>query len=617
MHNKVKSWIIYAFQEASRRLIISTTWVTTGMLACALWEPHWEYWTLTGAFFAFALLRMASNKLSDKPRSKLRTTTYNASTLACHVALGLWCYLASAFDSDAMIKVICFSMAMTYVVGTIVKSHDDISALISNTIIVWIPMAAGLLLYGNYLSSFFAIQSALIFLGMSMIAVRLQRMVAQIHDAKTKALRSEARAKASLNKTKIMARKLRKSQIAEATAIETRNQHLSFLATMSHEIRTPLNGVVSALELIKTASPERATELADIASSSADALLEIVGEVLELSRVEACENANATIEFDPRELIQSVHDALFPLALQKGLVLSVHIDDSVPGKLLGRSVSLRQVLVNLTGNALKYTETGSVEISMRLLTQSEERCSLELTVLDSGKGIAEDDLPYIFNPYFRASQPGGKEVESSGLGLAIAKNAVERLGGTIECESQFGKGTCFTVILDAERCDRLPDKASLPSNQQTPTLNDNETRPLHVLLVEDTRVNAMLVQQMLEEASHEVTWVDCGLSAVEAAQKQNFDVILMDIMLPDIDGVEACKRIRAQCSDHPPAKIVAFTANALQGDEDEYLSGQFEGYLAKPVRKAQLLELLANRGTAQTVSDESGVTADRSLRQAS
>ena len=356
---------------------------------------------------------------------------------------------------------------------------------------------------------------------------------------------------------------------------------MRFLATMSHEIRTPLNGIVGALDLMRTSTAEKVPLLINTATNSADVLLELVSEVLDLARLEYGEGTPTNKPFNCRDLTEFIRLAMEPIARSKHLELQIEIDDAVPAYLNGDQRKIRQILVNLVGNALKFTETGYVRLSLRLLSIETGRATVEFSVEDTGVGIPVDEMSKIYEPFYTASSQGGYGTNSSGLGLAIVQKSAASIGATIECRSTLGKGTTFKLEVSLE----IASESDVQPIALPAPVKAANALPARVLLVEDNDTNAMLVQDMLEGTDHIVERASGGLEAVGKAAENEYDIILMDISMPDLDGVHARRMIRAQRREQSTTKIVALTANAVVGDRERYLDEGFDGYLSKPIRK--------------------------------
>ncbi|MBL8211643.1 MAG: response regulator [Bryobacterales bacterium] len=378
-------------------------------------------------------------------------------------------------------------------------------------------------------------------------------------------------------------------QRAEASA-RARTQ---FLANMSHELRTPMHGVLGMTEL--ALGTELSTEQRHylcLARESAQRLLVILNDILDLSRIESGKLQIEHISFDLRDV---VHRSVLMLSLQaqeKAVSLREAVDEDVPRFVLGDPARLQQVLINLLGNAIKFTEQGSVSLLVSVQSAGHPP-RVSFTVSDTGIGIPEALHKRIFESFTQADASTTRRFGGTGLGLAITAQLVRMMKGSITLESQLGKGSTFTV--------RLPLRAAAPPVIETPTSpppapqrTAPNSRPLHILVAEDNLVNRTLVERSLAKAGHRVRSVEDGRKVIEELRKSAFDAVLMDVHMPEMDGLEATRLIRETESDtgrHIP--IIALTALAVRGDAERCLEAGMDDYVAKPFRPDDLMDALA------------------------
>jgi len=364
-----------------------------------------------------------------------------------------------------------------------------------------------------------------------------------------------------------------------------------FLANMSHEIRTPMNGVIGTLQLLEdTELSQEQHEFVNTAHKSADALLAILNDILDLSKIEAGKLSFENIPFDFRQIVKDIVVLHSLKSEQKGVSLKQAIDDALPGTLIGDPTRLRQVIVNLVSNALKFTKQGEVKISVEVLQNNNDSVDIKVTVSDSGIGIAQSALDTLFNAFTQADGSTTRKYGGTGLGLAIVSQLVEMMNGTLGVESEEGKGSSFWFIANYPCTDE-----ACASAENTVKQNTTVTLNAKVLLVEDNPINQMVAQKMLEKFGLKATLADNGVEALKLLEEQIFDLVLMDCQMPEMDGFDATRQIRKldiKTLYDKRLPVVAMTANVMSGDRERCLEVGMDDYIGKPVQRDQLETVL-------------------------
>ncbi|MES2340247.1 MAG: ATP-binding protein [Pseudomonadota bacterium] len=388
---------------------------------------------------------------------------------------------------------------------------------------------------------------------------------------------------------------------------ETANRAKStFLATMSHEIRTPLNGVLGMAQAMAAdeLSPLQRTRL-DVVRQSGETLLHILNDVLDLSKIEAGKLELEETAFDISDLARGAHAAFTAIANKKGLSFDLAVESDARGVYLGDSTRVRQILYNLVSNALKFTETGEVRVSV-----ARTQAGLTLTVADTGIGIPAERLASLFQKFEQADASTTRRYGGTGLGLAICRELAQLMGGAIEAQSTPGQGTTFVVTLPLAKSDvelALP----LPAADEPPA-GEIEVGTLRVLAAEDNTVNQLVLKTLLHQIGIHPTVVDNGALAVEAWARETWDVILMDVQMPEMDGPTATGVIRTREAAEGRARtpIIALTANAMAHQVAEYVEAGMDGFVAKPIEAGRLFAALqAVLEAAPAVDDEASAAA--------
>jgi PAS domain S-box-containing protein len=380
---------------------------------------------------------------------------------------------------------------------------------------------------------------------------------------------------------------LMQSRLRAESAAQTKSE---FLANMSHEIRTPMLGVLGMLQLLEKQDLEdKNRHYVTTARSSAEALLTVINDILDLSKIEAGKMKIHNQDFDLRETVQSVVNLLELQAEDKGLNLSVKIDQNIPRYLRGDEARIRQILFNLVGNSLKFTDEGYVRIRIKdtgIRNNGNRRITFR--VIDSGRGIPKQQVREVTQPFVQADTGYKKKISGTGLGLAIIQRLVDLMNGNMDISSNPGDGTTVSITLPLGEA---AEKQKYPEQTVADEQDQEAAEKYKLLLVEDSKINQMVIKEFLIRDGHEVQIATNGKEALQYLNNEDFDAVLMDVQMPEMDGVEATKRIRkgeVDCDRDLP--IIALTAYTMEEEKAKFQGCGMDGHVSKPMVDEQLIQ---------------------------
>lgn len=384
-------------------------------------------------------------------------------------------------------------------------------------------------------------------------------------------------------------RKLKNAEIAKENAFESASFKDQFLANMSHEIRTPLNGIIGMLDVYFASHQltNKQKEQLSIVKTSSDSLLRIINDILDLSKLQAGKMNISPVNSSVENLVHSIKKLFQPLAEKKGLLLDVKIEENVPGVVLIDKNRVTQIINNLVSNAIKFTINGGVNINIKVNADN----NLEISVTDTGLGIKEEDIPNIFKEFGQVEETNKKRTDGTGLGLSISSKLVKLMGGEIGVQSEIGKGSKFWFTLNFEVGE------SITENTIYKPKKEQEVK-LKILVSEDKPINQKVIKLMLNKLGHESVMASNGLQCLAIYPEHEFDLIFMDIQMPEMNGVEAVKILRRDFTNLPP--IIGLSANSMEGDAEKYIKQGFDDYLTKPLTMNSLVEKLNKFGPKKT-----------------
>lgn len=376
-----------------------------------------------------------------------------------------------------------------------------------------------------------------------------------------------------------------KNQAEKANLAKT-----EFLSSMSHEIRTPLNAIVGFSEcMIDSKDLNETKQFAKDIVEASNNLLEIVNGILDISKIEANKMEIINKEYNPREVFNSLSKLAETRIGEKPIELKMFVANDLPGILKGDVSKVKQIVLNILTNAAKYTDKGEINFNINCINRTDTNtCLLYISVKDTGRGIKKEDMEKLFQKFERLDEDKNTTVEGTGLGLAITKSLTEMMGGRITVQSKYEEGSTFRVYLEQEIVSmEIPE-----DNSEEIEIDYNKHNGKRILVVDDSKINLKVANQILKPYNFNVVLAESGFEALELAETQTFDLILMDIMMPKMNGVETLRRLKEMEGFDVP--VVALTADAIEGQDEKYIQSGFDAYLSKPIDR-YLLDKVLNK----------------------
>lgn len=389
------------------------------------------------------------------------------------------------------------------------------------------------------------------------------------------------------------------------SAIEEKNQQLTdinhaksvFISNMSHEIRTPINAVLGMDEMIiRETTDETIRSYAYNIKSAGKMLLSIINDILDYSRIESGKMQICPVEYSLKTLIEDVNSLIYIKLKEKGLTYNLDIDPTCPSTLVGDELRIKQVITNLLTNAVKYTEKGSVTFSVEGISQSNEEISLNIKISDTGIGMRSEEMHKLFTAFERLDEQRNHNIEGTGLGMSIVVRLLEQMNSRLEVESVYGKGSVFSFVLSQKIIDATPigDVFSL---QKTNSPQDNSASLPYapnakILAVDDNQINLFVLKGFLKHTGIDFDYVQSGKECLEKISQKDYDLIFLDHLMPEMDGIETLKHIRALGSKYKTLPIVALTANVISDAKERYLNAGFSDFMEKPFVASDLKRIL-------------------------
>ena len=390
-------------------------------------------------------------------------------------------------------------------------------------------------------------------------------------------------------------------ELADKYAVASRAKS-QFLANMSHEIRTPINGILGMntmlIDELDDGNTEDARKYAMNITSAGHTLLSIINDILDISKIESGKMELVPVEYELFSVLNDCYNMSFSRAEEKGLSFEMDIDSNIPSVLYGDEVRIRQIINNFLSNAVKYTDTGSITLRIKEMSRSGGNSYLRIEVEDTGKGIRKEDMDKLFSNFTRLDEEKNRYIEGTGLGLSLTGKLVELMNGRIAVRSEYGKGSVFTAeisqkIVNYEPIGNFSDKYRELKNQKSEKKEDKDLHGVSILAVDDVEMNLQVVKGMLKRTHAAVDTASGGKECLDRIAEKRYDIILLDHMMPGMDGIETFEKMKADTTHkNTGTPVIILTANAVAGAKEMYFEKGFTDYLSKPIRKNDLIDML-------------------------
>jgi signal transduction histidine kinase/ActR/RegA family two-component response regulator len=578
-----------AYRELQGGTLASIAIVAAFAIAVGLEAPSTQLWAWLGFMLAVLGYRLwlgAAFNRKEPPQAQFPRWgfRYIVGTTLTALGWGTSVWLLPSFARNTTLGVVHVLMLAGVTTGAARLLLPMRKGSVAYLFAVMVPLALRFLAYGDVPGIMVGLCAIVFMWYMTGATLRYHRTLS---DALVMRFERETLA-AELHAQNVQ-REMREVELREAheRAEAASRAKADFLATISHEIRTPMNGVLGMLRIVRdtTLAPDQ-REYLKTATDSAETLLLLLNDVLDFSKIEAGRLELQAGPFAPANTAGAVADLMHARARDKGLQFELQVGDNIPSAVISDSNRLRQILINLIGNAIKFTDRGRVELNVTCPERTDTTAVMHFTVTDTGIGIDSAALERLFKPFTQADNSMSRRYGGTGLGLAISVRLAQAMGGLLQVKSTLNQGTTFRLILPCKLPETVAPGQREDSRFVTPQLRGR------VLVVEDDAVNRQVLELFLRKMGVAPKFAVDGEGAIKIAASETFDVVLMDCQLPGIDGLETTRRIRRKLEGGRPLKIIALTANTGRNIRDSCLAAGMDDFLTKPVRLEYLVDVL-------------------------